>query len=149
MRAPTSNGTRSATKSTASSTSKRACFGWDLSDAVSRPTTRRPISTTATTAAMTATSTTRLRVRGRMEVLVTGGAGFIGANFVPRARHPRPEWALTVIDALTYAGNRENLAPVESDIEFVHGNIADADLVDGLVAGADVIVHFAAESHND
>ena len=84
-----------------------------------------------------------------MKVLVTGGAGFIGANFVHRARSSRPDWRLTVVDALTYAGNRENLAPVEQDITFVHGNIADAELVDGLVAGADVVVHFAAESHND
>jgi dTDP-glucose 4,6-dehydratase len=84
-----------------------------------------------------------------MKVLVTGGAGFIGANFVQRTRTTRPDWEITVVDALTYAGSRENLAPVADHIEFVHGNIADADLVDRLVAGADVVVHFAAESHND
>ncbi len=84
-----------------------------------------------------------------MKVLVTGGAGFIGANFVQRTRQTRPDWQLTVVDALTYAGNPENLAPVADEIEFVHGSIADAELVDGLVRGADAVVHFAAESHND
>ena len=74
-----------------------------------------------------------------MKVLVTGGAGFIGANFVLRVRETRPDWEVTVLDALTYAGNRASLAPVEGQIEFVEGSIADADLV----------VHFAAESHND
>ena len=84
-----------------------------------------------------------------MKVLVTGGAGFIGSNFVLRARQVRPEWELTVIDALTYAGNRASLAPVEDEITFVEGSIADADLVDRLVADTDLVIHFAAESHND
>jgi len=84
-----------------------------------------------------------------MKVLVTGGAGFIGTNFVLRTRATRPDWQITVLDALTYAGSRENLAPVGDQIEFVHGNVADADLVDRLVADADAVVHFAAESHND
>jgi len=84
-----------------------------------------------------------------MKVLVTGGAGFIGTNFVLRTRATRPDWQITVLDALTYAGSRENLAPVADQVEFVHGNVADADLVDRLVAGADAVVHFAAESHND
>jgi dTDP-glucose 4,6-dehydratase len=84
-----------------------------------------------------------------MKVLVTGGAGFIGANFVQRTRSTRPDWRLTVVDALTYAGSRDNLAPVADEIDFVHGNIADGALVDDLVAGADAVVHFAAESHND
>ena len=84
-----------------------------------------------------------------MRALITGGAGFIGANFVHRARATRPDWQITVVDALTYAGNVDNLAPVADDITFVHGNLADADLVDSLVADADVVVHFAAESHND
>ena len=84
-----------------------------------------------------------------MKVLVTGGAGFIGSNFVLRARKVRPDWQLTVLDALTYAGNQDNLASVADEISFVQGSVADAELVDRLVADADVVVHFAAESHND
>jgi len=84
-----------------------------------------------------------------MKVLVTGGAGFIGANFVLRVRATRPDWQVSVIDALTYAGNQDSLTQVAAEIDFVHGSIADADLVDRLVAGTDLVVHFAAESHND
>ncbi len=84
-----------------------------------------------------------------MKLLVTGGAGFIGANFVLRIAQTRPDWRVTVVDALTYAGNRENLAAVADRVEFVQGSVADADLVDRLVADADAVVHFAAESHND
>ena len=84
-----------------------------------------------------------------MRMLVTGGAGFIGSNFVQQTVAERPEHEVTVLDALTYAGNRENLAPVADDIRFVHGSIADADLVDSLVSATDVVVNFAAESHND
>ncbi|MFK4089963.1 dTDP-glucose 4,6-dehydratase [Kribbella sp. NPDC020789] len=79
-------------------------------------------------------------------LLVTGGAGFIGANFVQSAvRTSR----ITVLDALTYAGDRRNLETVADDIEFVHGDIGDAELVDRLVKQADAVVHFAAESHVD
>ncbi|MEI2765716.1 MAG: dTDP-glucose 4,6-dehydratase [Dermatophilaceae bacterium] len=84
-----------------------------------------------------------------MKVLVTGGAGFIGSNFVLRVRQRRPDWRVTVLDALTYAANRASLAPVADDIAFVEGSIADESLVDPLVAGHDLVVHFAAESHND
>jgi dTDP-glucose 4,6-dehydratase len=87
-------------------------------------------------------------VRG-MRVLVTGGAGFIGANFTHWTLRHRPDVELVVLDALTYAGNRASLSAVEDRIEFVRGDIADAALVDRLVAGCDVVVHFAAESHND
>ncbi len=81
--------------------------------------------------------------------LVTGGAGFIGSNFV---RHvlEHTDHSVTVLDKLTYAGNRASLEGLPDDrFTFVHGDICDAGLVDGLVAEADVVVHFAAESHND
>jgi dTDP-glucose 4,6-dehydratase len=84
-----------------------------------------------------------------MRMLVTGGAGFIGANFVHQTLREHPEHSVTVLDALTYAGNEASLAPVRGGIEFVHGSVADAELVDELVARHDVVVHFAAESHND
>lgn len=84
-----------------------------------------------------------------MRLLVTGGAGFIGANFVHRTVEDRPDVRVTVLDKLTYAGNRASLQPVADRIEFVHGDVADAGLVDRLVADSDLVVHFAAESHND
>jgi len=84
-----------------------------------------------------------------VRLLVTGGAGFIGANFVHQTVRERPEHQLTVLDALTYAGNRSSLDPVADAIRFVHGSIADAQLVDQLVAECDLVVNFAAESHND
>ncbi len=84
-----------------------------------------------------------------MRALVTGGAGFIGSNFVLRTRATRPEWELTVIDALTYAGNRQTLAPVADQIQFVEGSISDPVLIGKLVADNDIVIHFAAESHND
>lgn len=84
-----------------------------------------------------------------MRLLVTGGAGFIGANFVQQTVADRPDVTVTVLDALTYAGNRASLDPVADRIDFVHGDISDLDLVDELVSGVDTVVHFAAESHND
>jgi dTDP-glucose 4,6-dehydratase len=84
-----------------------------------------------------------------MRVLVTGGAGFIGSNFVQRTVETRPDAQVTVLDLFTYAGNATNLLPVRQQIDVVSGDIADAGLVDTLVSRADVIVHFAAESHND
>jgi dTDP-glucose 4,6-dehydratase len=83
-----------------------------------------------------------------MRLLVTGGAGFIGANFVHRAVHERAA-SVTVLDAFTYAGSRESLAPVRDDITLVEGDITDAALVSELVADADAVVHFAAETHVD
>ncbi|HZK31326.1 MAG TPA: dTDP-glucose 4,6-dehydratase [Corynebacterium sp.] len=80
-------------------------------------------------------------------VLVTGGAGFIGANFVRLLSAQRPDWTLTVLDKLTYAGRRENLAGLP--VRLVVGDICDGELLDKLVAEADAVVHFAAESHND
>jgi dTDP-glucose 4,6-dehydratase len=85
-----------------------------------------------------------------MKILVTGGAGFIGSNFVHFITKERPDWNVTVLDALTYAGNKKNLEGLNaSRVELVVGNICDADLVDKLFAEADAVVHFAAESHND
>ncbi|MBP7807139.1 dTDP-glucose 4,6-dehydratase [Candidatus Saccharibacteria bacterium] len=85
-----------------------------------------------------------------MRIVVTGGAGFIGSNFVHYAYRERPEWHITVLDALTYAGNKANLDGLDkSRVTLVVGNICDEKLVDQLVADADAVVHFAAESHND
>jgi dTDP-glucose 4,6-dehydratase len=84
-----------------------------------------------------------------VRLLVTGGAGFIGSNFVHQTVRERPDVRVTVLDALTYAGDEASLAPVVEQVSFVRGDIADAELVDRLVADADVVVHFAAESHND
>lgn len=83
------------------------------------------------------------------KMLVTGGAGFIGSNFVQYTVKNRPEYQITVIDNLTYAGNEANLQPVKDNITFVKGDITDRDLVDRLIADNDIVVHFAAESHND
>src|SRR6201998_3183853 len=84
-----------------------------------------------------------------MRLLVTGGAGFIGANFVHSTVREHPEDDVTVLDALTYAGRRESLAGVEDAIRLVVGDITDAGLVSRLVAESDAVVHFAAESHVD
>jgi dTDP-glucose 4,6-dehydratase len=83
-----------------------------------------------------------------MRVLVTGGAGFIGVNFVHLTVATRPDIEVTVLDALTYAANADSL-PDSPQVSLVRGDVADAELVDRLVAGADLVVHFAAESHND
>ena len=82
-------------------------------------------------------------------MLVTGGAGFIGANFVHYTVRNHPEYQVQVLDALTYAGHRTSLAPVAEQVPLVQGDICDTSLVDRLVAEADVVVHFAAESHVD
>jgi len=86
-----------------------------------------------------------------VEVLVTGGAGFIGSNFVRHALRTHADWHVTTLDKLTYAGRRENLHDVIDDPRhtFVHGDIADAPVSGPLVEGADIVVHFAAETHVD
>ncbi|MCE4025687.1 dTDP-glucose 4,6-dehydratase [Microbacterium sp. Au-Mic1] len=82
-------------------------------------------------------------------LLVTGGAGFIGSNFVHHVVE-NTDHHVTVLDALTYAGNRASLDGLPEDrVRFVHGDITDAELVDTLFADADAVVHYAAESHND
>lgn len=85
-----------------------------------------------------------------MKILVTGGAGFIGSNFVNYLDNQRPDWIVTVLDKLTYAGNRQNLKNIKSKkFQFVQGDICDKRLVNSLIATHDAVVHFAAESHND
>ena len=82
-------------------------------------------------------------------LLVTGGAGFIGSNFVHRVLE-RTDSSVIVLDAMTYAANEASLAGLPADrFRLVRGSVCDADLVDALVAEADAVVHFAAESHND
>lgn len=84
------------------------------------------------------------------KIIVTGGAGFIGSNFVHYVVNHHPEIHVTVLDKLTYAGNKENLAGLPKDrVDLVVGDIADSTLVDQLVQQTDAVVHYAAESHND
>ena len=85
------------------------------------------------------------------KVLVTGGAGFIGSNFVRWAHAAHPDWQITTLDKLTYAGRLENLDEVKESPRhrFVKGDITDADVAGPLVREAHVVVHFAAETHVD
>ncbi len=86
-----------------------------------------------------------------MKLLITGGAGFIGSNFIHHILKKYPEYQIINVDILTYAGNLENLRIWENDARyrFVKGDITDSVVVDSLVAESDVVVHFAAESHVD
>lgn len=85
-----------------------------------------------------------------MKIIVTGGAGFIGSNFVHHVYKERPDWTITVLDVLTYAGNPANLEGLDSSrVKLIKGDITDAELVDKLVSEHDAVVHYAAESHND
>ena len=86
-----------------------------------------------------------------MKILVTGGAGFIGSNFVRHVLTTHPDDSVVNLDKLTYAGNPQNLADFASEprYRFVHGDICDGALVRDLIAGVDAVVHFAAETHVD
>jgi dTDP-glucose 4,6-dehydratase len=88
-----------------------------------------------------------------INILVTGGAGFIGANFVHLLRQQRPDWQILNLDLLTYAGNPENLSSLKDDPRhtLINGDVADRELVAGLFAryGITRVVHFAAETHVD
>ena len=85
--------------------------------------------------------------RSFRRLLVAGGAGFIGSNFVRLLRTDRPEVRVTVLDSLEYSGNEKNLVGLH--IDFVHGSVANAGLVDDLAKAADAIVNFAAQTHVD
>ncbi|SEH38542.1 MULTISPECIES: dTDP-glucose 4,6-dehydratase [Atopobiaceae] len=83
-------------------------------------------------------------------IIVTGGCGFIGSNFVHYVVKNHPETHVTVLDKLTYAGNPANIEGLPKDrVELVVGDICDSELLDRIVPGHDAIVHYAAESHND
>ena len=86
-----------------------------------------------------------------MNILITGGAGFIGSNFILYWTRNNPDDKIINLDSLTYAGNLENLAEMKDDpnYRFIKGDICDRDFVDEAVKGVDLIVHFAAESHVD
>lgn len=86
-----------------------------------------------------------------VDVLVTGGAGFIGSHFVHHALDAHPDWRVTTLDKLTYAGRRENLADLDAHPRhrFILGDVADADAAAPLVREAEIVVHFAAETHVD
>lgn len=84
-----------------------------------------------------------------MKLLITGGAGFIGGNFVHYWRKSHPEDELVILDKLTYAGNLSTLESVKNHITFIEGDIADEVIVRQAMSGVDCVVHFAAESHVD
>jgi len=86
-----------------------------------------------------------------MKLLVTGGAGFIGSNFVRQVLREHEEDQVVVLDKLTYAGRPENLADHEGNpnYSFIHGAIEDREVVEAAIEGVDAIVNFAAESHVD
>ena len=84
-----------------------------------------------------------------LKILITGGAGFIGCNFVRHMLSEHPETDVVVLDKLTYAGRLENLEEVMDRIEFVKGDICDKDIVKKVMEGCDSVINFAAESHVD
>jgi dTDP-glucose 4,6-dehydratase len=89
--------------------------------------------------------------RKNLKLLVTGGAGFIGSNFVQYILKEHPDYTIVDLDALTYAGDMNNLKEIKNNPHhrFVHGRIEDGKLVDKLMKGIDIVINFAAESHVD
>ncbi|MCG2677140.1 GDP-mannose 4,6-dehydratase, partial [bacterium] len=87
----------------------------------------------------------------KMRILVTGGAGFIGSNFIKHILTKYPDYEVVNLDKLTYSGNLENLKDVENNpnYRFIKGDICDAQIVEKAIEGCDAIVNFAAESHVD
>jgi len=83
------------------------------------------------------------------KMLITGGLGFIGSNFVRLTLKERPEYEITVIDNMTYAGNPKTLDDIKDSITFIKADITDLGVIEKLVQDNDIIIHFAAESHND
>ena len=83
------------------------------------------------------------------QILVTGGAGFIGSNFVRLIARERPDWKIVVLDKLTYAGRTENLEDIETDIQFFEGDICDPEIVAEAMNGCQMVFNFAAETHVD
>ncbi len=86
-----------------------------------------------------------------MKLLITGGCGFIGSNFIRNMLEKYPDYQITNLDKLTYAGNPDNLKDIESDpnYTFVKGDICDTDVVSKVMQDVDQVIHFAAESHVD
>ena len=84
-----------------------------------------------------------------MKLLVTGGAGFIGSNFVRRTLLTRPHVEISVFDKFTYAADPKNLDGVSNQIQVIQGDIADQSAIEDAVSDVDVVVNFAAETHND
>ena len=86
-----------------------------------------------------------------MKILITGGAGFIGSNFARYIIRNRPDWGVTVLDKLTYAGNPANIEDIKSyeRFRFIHGDICDSPLMEEIIPGHDCVVNFAAETHVD
>ena len=86
----------------------------------------------------------------KKNILVTGGAGFIGSNFINYIHKKYPDYNIELLDALTYAGNLDNIAnelKSNGNFRFSHGNVTHSDIVNQLISNSDVVVHFAAESH--
>ncbi len=84
-----------------------------------------------------------------MKILVTGGLGFIGSNFIRATLKARPSWRIVNLDSRTYAGNPANLADIKSRYQWIKGDIRDAKAVDRAMKGCELVVHFAAETHVD